>query len=235
MEDARQLIELTKALTNRRKRRMRAELREAFGEAMSVPRRHRDELDCVESDQAFVVLKPEGSMTRERFEADALRPLLRQAVVAIAAAVETYVADRACGMVGPALRGLQLPKRLREMAITLGDVKDVEAAYERRNWGYRAIVETTLRKQASAAPNQVGIVFSTVGVDELWKRVDAQRKVKKGTSHGELSALAERRNLIAHSADWSGRGRASLSSAEVDTFFDTSYEIVEAIERVVEG
>lgn len=233
MEDALQLIELTEALTNRRKRRMRAELREAFGDAMSVPKKHRGDLDCVESDQAFVVLKPDGSMTRDRFDADALRPLLRQAVVAIAAAVETYVADRACRMVSGALSMEELPKRLREMAITIGDVNDIESNYQRRKWGYRAIVEVELRKQASAASSRVGEVFSTVGVENLWRKVDAERKVKRGTSCAELDALADRRNAIAHSADWSGRGRASLSFAEVEAFFGTSRKIVEAIDRVV--
>lgn len=115
----------------------------------------------------------------------------------------------------------------------IGDVKDVEESYERRNWGYRAIVESALREQASAAPSQVGTVFSTVGVENLWTRVDGKRKVKRGSSHTELAALADRRNAIAHSADWSGRGRASLSTSEVNALFASSREIVEAIEAVL--
>lgn len=233
MEDARQLIELTGALTNRRKRRMRRELREALGQTLGVPKKERDGLDCVESEQAFLVLKSRASLERDRFDADALRPLLRQAVVAIAAAVETYIADRACGMVGRALRAKEVPKRMREMAINIGDVADIERTYERRQWGYRQLVERTIREQSSAAPNKVGVVFSTVGVPDLWKRVDAERKVKKGASVSELDQLAKRRNAIAHSADWVGRGRASLTTNEVQAFYDTSYEIVEAIERVV--
>lgn len=233
MDDARQLVDLTEALTNRRKRRMRSELRENIGEALGVPKKHRDALDCIESDQAFLLLKADGSLDRSRFDADALRPLLRQAVVAIAAAVETYVADRACSLVGPALRGESVPERMRKLPINIGDVADIERTYKRRAWGYRALVERTLREQTSAAPSQVGMAFSTVGVSDLFKRVDAERKVKKGKSVEELDGLAQRRNAIAHSADWVGRGRASLTTGEVDGFFDASYAIVEAIEAVV--
>jgi len=131
-DDARQLVDLTEALTNRRKRRMRSELRQNIGEALGVPKKHRDALDCIESDQAFLLLKGDGSLDRSRFDADALRPLLRQAVVAIAAAVETYVADRACSLVGLALRGESVPERMRKLPINIGDVADIERTNERR-------------------------------------------------------------------------------------------------------
>lgn len=234
IEDARQLIELTRALTNRRKRRMRRELREGLGAALGVSKRERDGLDCIESEQAFLILKARSSLDRDRFDEDALRPLLRQAVVAIAAAVESYVADRACQLVSSAMNMEEVPRRLREMPISIGDVSDIERNYERRKWGYRGLVEQSLRQQASAAPNKVGIVFSTVGVSELWRKVDTSRGVKKGTSVLQLETLANRRNDIAHAADRSGSGRAALSGADVEAFYKNGQQIVEAIDQVVE-
>src|SRR5680860_752012 len=92
--DAEMLLALSTALKNRRVRRMRAELRERIGEALGVTRGRRGGLDCIESDDLFVVLKTDGRVSRDDLREEALRPLLRQAVVAIAAAIETYVADR---------------------------------------------------------------------------------------------------------------------------------------------
>lgn len=232
MEDARALLELTGALNNQRKRRMRRELRERIGDALGVPKRHQDSLDCIESDRVFLILKPDQGLAREDFDPDALRPLLRQAIVAIAAAVETYVADQALCMIGPALRLDPLPKRLGALSVSMADVLELEA-YQRRGWGYRRFVEDHLRHEASAAPSKIGQVFSTVGVDNLWRQVDAQRKVKKGTSEAQMSALANRRNQIAHSADWVGRGRAGLSPDDVTTFERDAREIVEAIDVVL--
>lgn len=232
MKDARGLLDLTGVLSNQRKRRMRRELRERVGDALGVPKRHQDSLDCIESDQVFLILKPDQGLEREHFDDDALRPLLRQAVVAIAAAVETYVADQALCMIGSALRLDPLPKRLGALSVSMSDVLELET-YERRGWGHRRLVEDHLRQEASAAPSKIGQVFSTVGVDNLWKQVDAQRTVKKGTSEAQMDALASRRNQIAHSADWVGRGRAKLTQADVTTFERDAREIVEAMDVVL--
>lgn len=83
---------------------MRVELRSRIGEALGVPRRRRDSLDYVESRELFLVIKPGGDTPRHHFTEPGLRPLLRQAVVAIAAAVESYVAEKACVYIAEALR-----------------------------------------------------------------------------------------------------------------------------------
>mgnify|MGYP002682787793 CR=1 FL=1 len=56
------------------------QLREKIGAALHVPQRKWDALDCVESDDIFVVIKPGASI--ERGHVADLSPLLRQAIVA---------------------------------------------------------------------------------------------------------------------------------------------------------
>ena|SRR5216683_345557 len=102
IEDADHLVALVEGFTNRRVRRMRAELRERIGEALRVRVRDRSDLDCLESDDVFLVFKPSGRLTRDDFT-DA-RPLLRQALVAACAAFETYLGDKAMSRVGPLLK-----------------------------------------------------------------------------------------------------------------------------------
>jgi hypothetical protein len=82
---------------------MRRELREAFGGALDIPRRDYEALDCTESDDAFVVLKPNTALSREMFTEAELRPLLRQAIVATTAAVEVFVAEKATRLIGDSL------------------------------------------------------------------------------------------------------------------------------------
>ena len=67
--------------------------------------------------ELFRVLKPGGAATREHFTEPELRPLLRQAVVAISAAVESYVAEKASSLVSEALKMDPLPPRLSQMAV----------------------------------------------------------------------------------------------------------------------
>src|SRR4051812_30320559 len=88
--DAERLLHLTRILLNTRTRQMRRERREAFGPAMKLPRKAWPALDCVESSDLLIVLKPDGDADRDHFSEPQLRPLLRQAIVAIAAAVESY-------------------------------------------------------------------------------------------------------------------------------------------------
>jgi hypothetical protein len=97
--DAERLLSLAQALDNKRIRAMRRELREGFGAAMKLPKRDQDDLDCIESDDLFVIIKPAGALRREDFAEPELRPLLRQAVVSVAAATESYVAEKACGFI----------------------------------------------------------------------------------------------------------------------------------------
>lgn len=229
--DAERLIALTRALRNTRTYKMRRELRESVGEVLKVPRRDRDKLDCVESGEVFVVMKGNGAVRREHFSESELRPLLRQAVVAIAGAVESYVAEKARTYISEAWE--DPPERLRGMALSLGDVLDVEAKYVRRSWGYRDLIENYIEREASAHPSKIGIVFSTVGKKGFWGRVDEKRKVAKGASARQLEALASRRNKIAHTGDRVGRKRATLSVDEVEEHYVNAKTIVEAMEKVL--
>jgi hypothetical protein len=229
--DAERLIALTQALLNTRSYRMRRELRESVGQALRLPQRDWDDLDCVESGEVFVVLKGSGFVRREHFDEQELRPLLRQAIVAIAAAVESYVAEKACSCISDAWD--RQPDRLRQLAVSLGDVIDIEAKYQRRKWGYRELVERHLEREASSDPNKIGIVFSTVGKKGFWGKLDAERGVAKGKSHKQLDALAARRNKIAHTGDRVGSKRATLSISEVEEHHSNAKSIVEALERVL--
>ena len=229
--DAERLIALTRALKNTRTYRMRRELREAVGPVLKLPKKQWDDLDCVESGEVFVVMKGNGTVRREHFTEPELRPLLRQAIVAIAAAVESYVAEKASSFISDAWT--VQPERLRAMALSLGDVLDIEARYQRRFWGYRDLVEQFIEREASAHPAKIGIVLSTVGKKGFWAQIDARRKVGKGRSEAELEALAARRNKIAHTGDRVGSKRAALSVDEVEAHFENAKTIVEAMEKVL--
>lgn len=229
IDDAKQLIMLATALKNTRARRMRRELREAVGAALNIPRRRWGELDCAESDDVFVVLKPGGAIGRDRFSDAQLRPLLRQAVVAVSAAVETYVADKACEQIPAALR--ERPPRLRQVSVNLIEVLELEEQYKRRGWGYRRILQEYLRDIASPAPSQIGIVFSTVGRRIDWGRLDTARRVERGRSEAELEALYRRRNGIAHQADRSGARKRAIGIDDARVHIMKATSIVEAMDR----
>jgi hypothetical protein len=231
--DAERLIALTRVLLNTRTYRMRRELRDSFGEAMRVPRKKWDELDCVESADVFLLLKPGGRAAREHFTEPQLRPLLRQSVVAISAAVESYVAEKACSLLSRAMKMDPLPARLREVSVSLEDVLWIEQNYERRGWGHRALIRQYLVAESSSDPDQIGRVFSTVGKSGLWPSVDKHRNTSKGVSEKQARALAERRNQIAHSGDRVGRGRALLTLEEVEGFYTNAKATVEAIDAVL--
>jgi hypothetical protein len=229
--DAERLIGLTRALLNARTYRMRKERREGVGMALRLPRRDWDNLDCAESDDVFVVIKPTGAVRREHFTEPELRPLLRQAVVAVAAAVESYVAEKACSYISDALD--ELPDRLRQVSVSLGEVIEIEERYERRRWGYRDIIEEYLATEASPSPSKIGVVFSTVGKRGFWPAVDNHRSVRRGTTEKQLEALAARRNRIAHTGDRVGYGRAALAVEEVESYLTNTKEIVAALEAVL--
>jgi ribosomal protein L18E len=68
MADAHMLVQSAVAFDNQRAaRRMRAELRRRVGEALKVPQRRRDELNCLQSDDLFVVFLPGASVTPGHF------------------------------------------------------------------------------------------------------------------------------------------------------------------------
>lgn len=231
--DAERLIALTSALMNTRQRRMRRELRETYGRVIGVPRSQWNELDCVESDDVFVVLKPRRAIKRAHFTEPELRPLLRQSIVAISAAVESYVVEKSCSYIGQALDEGEPPERLAKIALSLGDVLAIERSYERRRWGQRAIIAKFLEAEASPNPDKIGRVFSTVGKKVSWGKVDQRRKAQSGSSRSQLFALYERRNRIAHAGDRVGSGRATLELEEVQEHLANAKSIVEALESVL--
>jgi hypothetical protein len=229
--DAEMLVAYARAFRNRRARRMRKELRKRVGEALNVPAKKQAALDCLESDHLFVVLKPDCGMGREQF--DDRRPLLRQAVVAACAALETYVADKVMEFVGQALRANQLPRRLREVTLTVGRWVDIENEYKRRGWGIRGVVEETIREMSSTAPSNIGKALACIGVQDWAKKVDVARNVAEGTTVGELEKLTDRRNRIAHSADRQGQGRATIDLDEVQGCIALIKSVVDALETVL--
>ncbi len=132
MEDARTLVWLAHALTNRRVRRMRIEMRGRIGGVLGIPQRDHAKLDCIESDELFTILKPASKMTRQDLNEKSLRPLLRQAVVAACAAVETFSADRVMERYGAAINASPVPNRLLSLPMTVGHWLEIEGRYKRR-------------------------------------------------------------------------------------------------------
>lgn len=230
--DADHLVALVEGFTNQRKRRMRVELRDRVGEALRIRVTDREHLDCIESDDVFVVLKPGGRLSRDDF-ADG-RPLLRQALVAACAAFETYLADKAMSLVGRLLAGeATLTRRLGALPLTLADWMRIQETYQRKRWGLRQyVVEPAVREMASTAPSQVGALLSLLGVDDWARKVDGHRRVARGTTVADLERITARRNQIAHEADWTGRRRAPLTVHEVRNEISVLRNVVDAIERV---
>jgi hypothetical protein len=152
LEDARHLLKLVDAFTNERVRGMRSELQSRVGEALKVPARRQRELDCLKSDEVFLVFLPGSSVQRSDF-VDA-RPLLRQAVVAACAAFETYIGDKAMASVGALVHSSEtLTPRLRRVPLTLVDFIEIEEQYQRTGWGIRhRVLEPYVREAACRLP-----------------------------------------------------------------------------------
>lgn len=231
-QDAVALVQLAESLENRRVRRMRAEKRDRLGEALGIPKRKRDELDCIESKDVFAVFPPGSAIDRSAFSEQGLRPLLRQALVATCAAVETFVADRVMERWSDAVNSQAPPGRLLALPMTVGDWIAIEGKYQRRKWGLREIAEVEIRQMSSPSPAQIGKTLSIVGVRDLWKKVDRHRGKKKGASASCLDTVYLRRNKIAHQGDRVGVGRAHLTVNETRGLVDEVIEIVDAIDAV---
>ena len=231
--DAERLILLGQTLQNERKRGMRRERREAISNAVRTSKRDRELLDIAENDDVLIVFKPSSRCLAQHFEEGQLRPLLRQAVVAIAAAVESYVAEKSKGYVAEACKAPEPPKRLLEIRLTVEDLLSIERRYERRQWGHYALVWEYLDRLASANPDSIGKAFSVVGKSGIWKKVDARRGVKPGESERQLDSLAKRRDRIAHTGDRRGGGKAAIDANEVGAYLANARAIVEALEEVL--
>lgn len=159
--------------------------------------------------------------------------MLRQAIVAACAAMETYLVDKATDRISAVLKSESPPPRMLEIPLSVGEYRTIEHTYKRRGWGVRAIVEVAIRQQASTAPNQIGIVLSMIGIKEWSKKVDKVRGCNAGTTVEQLDAITKRRNQIAHNADRSGSGRATLTIERASTYLSQIEEITHALEKVV--
>ena len=230
MNDAETLVSIAKLLENERINRMPAGLRSRIGSALRIPKAKHSALECLENQQVFITFKPgsahlRGSLTREN-----LRPLLRQALVAGCAAVETYVADRTMELLGPVLRAKEKPPRLLELTMTVQQYLRVQS-YQRKNWGLRDLIEDQVLLKASTSPSSIGMLMSMVGVPKVWAAVDAKRGVAKGSSETALEAITQRRNRIAHSGDRQGRGRALITVSEVERDLACLVDVVGALDH----
>ena len=234
INDAKELLDLAEALTNVRRRRMRRELREKVGQALRLNQGDWDELDCVESDDVFIVLKPETEFTREAFQHQ--RAMLRQSVVAAATAFETYVGDKATEQVrrviGRANRTDPLPAALAKLRLRI-DTWDKVNRYDRRR---RAITDhfiaPEISTRASTHPERVKELLKMTDLEDPLGLVDAVRGVPGGTTHSELLKLNQRRNRIAHSGDRVGRGKARVAPVDVRQHVDAVESIVNAVESL---
>jgi len=230
--DAEMLVALAGMLRNQRRYAMRAELRERVGSALKVPKRRWGQMECLENNQVFITFKPGSADLRGRLTDESLRPLLRQAVVAACAAVETFVADRVMELMSDALKATPVPPRLLELSMTVDEYLDIERRYERRAWGLRQIIESEVRRRASPAPSQIGVLFALVDQRLLWKRVDHHRGLAAGSSEPALQRIVDRRNVIAHTGDRKGRGRAAITLDELTRDLTCIAEIVDALDHV---
>lgn len=231
IQDAQMLVELANLLSNQRIRRMRRELRERLGDALSIPQKRWDELECLENERVFVTFKPGHAGWRDRLNDVDLRPLLRQALVAGCAAVETFCADRVMERYSAAIKQTPPPSRLLELSLTVDQYLTIQGSYQKPGWGLRQVVEMEVRQRASPAPAQIGQLFALVGEKGLLARVDKRRKVSRNATETELNQIVRRRNLIAHTGDRSGRGRAVITTAEVETDIGILISIIDALDE----
>ncbi|MCM2417901.1 HEPN domain-containing protein [Streptomyces sp. RKAG293] len=232
MHDAEMLVELAKLLSNQRVRSMRREKRERLGAALTLPQKQWDDLECLENERVFVTFKPGHAEWRERLEEPNLRPLLRQSLVAACAAIETFCADRVMELYPAAIKQDPRPSRLLELSLTVEEYLTIQKRYTKTAWGLRQVVELEVRQRASPAPAQIGTLFSLVGKSKLFPGIDKIRKVGNGVSTVELDRIVERRNLIAHTGDRSGRGRASIAVADVEGDLAIIAAIIDALDQL---
>ena len=232
--DARELFLLASALTNTRKRRMRRELREKVGEALGLNKRDWDSLDCSESDDVFVVLKPGTTFTRETFQHQ--QAMLRQAVVAGCTALETYVADKTIAevrkIIGRTNRQEPLPAPLASLRLRLDTWEKVERYQRRRRAITDHFIQDEVRRRSSTHPDRIKELLKMAGVEDPLAAIDDARGLNRGTTHDELETLNSRRNRITHTGDRNGRGRARIDKATVEEYLDQIEDIVRAIEEV---
>ena len=233
MADANRLLALARALTNKRTYRLRTELREAIAPALEklrVPKADWDSIDGIESDDLFVLLLPSASLAKEDFRDHSA--LLRGALVAGCSAFETFLCEWATMKIRRVPKRDGLPAKAQKITMTVERWASVYASSYPRRAIVDRVIAPYLAELASTAPNKVGEVLSTVGIEKPLQKLDAERKLKKGTTEAELDEITRRRNRIAHAADREGRRKATLSPAETENYLERLAAIVEAIEAL---
>jgi hypothetical protein len=210
---------------------MRRELRERVGDALRIPARDRGHIDCLESDDVFLVFKPRSTLTRDDFlDHD---PLLRQALVAGCAAFETYVADWVMHRVGAQLVSGELTPRAAEIPLTLGTWMEIHDRYTQKKRGLRRnVIEPFVYERASTAPKPLGELMALIGVKDWSRTIDKARQCPRGTTVADLDRISKRRNRIAHQGDRDGRGRANISLDYVQGELDVLQAVAEAMDKL---
>jgi hypothetical protein len=70
-----------------------------------------------------------------------------------------------------------------------------------------------------------------VGEKGLLARVDKGRKVSKGATEAQLNRIVDRPNLIARTGDRSGRGRAVITTVEVEADVGLLISIIDTLDE----
>ncbi|NYJ02432.1 hypothetical protein HNR19_003130 [Nocardioides thalensis] len=230
MADAYLLVDLAEGLTNARTRRVRSEVRARIGAALRIPVKQREALDCVESGDLWVVLKPNARLRREQFTDH--KPLLRQALVVACAATETYLADRVMERVSDFMVAEQASRTLREVPLTLGDWLDVDAVYTKKTSGLKyKVFEPWVRREVSTHPDKVGKALRLLGVTGGATAIDKRRPGETNT-RADLERITDRRNKIAHTGDRRGQGKAPITAVEVREDLAILSTVVHAFEEL---
>ena len=230
--DALSLVQLAQILQNTRRRRVRKERRQSIGNALGIPKRDHDDIYGVESADVFLVLKPGAKVKREDF--DSHPALLRQAVVAACAALETYLSDVTENRVREIMRRREpWPKSLQNVPMDLAQWKDVEAYTQRSTGITNVVIVPYLRVESSTADNKVGLLLSICGIKNPLKKLDSHRHVAGGTTQAQLKGMTLRRNKIAHEGDRAGHGRAEIEPQDVSEMLEQIQEITEAMEGLI--
>jgi hypothetical protein len=173
ISDAERMLALAAGLSDVRVQRMRADAKQTLGAALRVPSEQRPHLERAEGTGAWIIIKPGAELRRDMFGAEALKPLVRQSVVVIAAAVEAYVAERVNGAWEAMLATSTVPAAARARL-----ARDVE-------------------RRASAAPESIRDAFVRIGITVDLARMQADDGARASDVLGELRTM---RNAIAHGA-----------------------------------
>jgi hypothetical protein len=236
MSDAIWMIELAEALDNQRPKGVYSNTRESLGTALRMTKSERDGFEVTESADFFVIIKPGSAMSRDSLQDRTA--LLRHAIVAACAATETFFADLIVDLVRPQLhahrtRHTTLPRKLRDVTLTVGDAVDLDHRYKSRRGLTEQVVGPYIRDKASVHPDSLGPLLQLAGHSDALKRIDRELQHEKGWSYQRMSEIAQRRNRIAHTGDRQGRGRKHLSAEEARSITDDLTAIVRAAEALL--